>query len=678
MSIVTSPADNVLIGRGTNSSEVPRSRTLSRGQLIASLILAALLAAMTFRMSFLLGPNSDIYFGAAIARDIRLGIPLSGWEMAPPAFLFPDLIPGVFIALLFPGEPAIYLAVHAAFTVLLACGIFWTLAKRLAADRAVPIGPVLSGMLLLIALFLPFGTRLFANLSVVVWPFMHFASIIGGTLLLVVSISRLSTSPKPNDFAVLALTYFLAVSGDVLALPQFVAPLWLTLGVLVLRKVIAPRILVAHIAAFTSAYLLLTGAKLILNEAFLIHIPNATTWIPNLQALPENIRIAWSVFAPIALSCWWLMVICAIWLTISVRRSLKYLFSPPSNEHERREFFFALAGTLILCGTLAAPVLYGNLNVSAHIRYLAPILVLPTLFLSVRFASRGGRVSMQAALGIAAVLACIVPIVQLGLNRFDSKTLHAARDYQMMSDLDEACAKRGTLFGFDNYWLCKAPSVRSSHGVSALAVNPDFSPFTHISNKRWSTNPDGTFGAYESPAYGFVVLGPYSGALTCDKVIQAFGEPAAEESPNPLLRIMYYDRPSDIAFRNYARSPGSRLMKTRAAPSAVTPVELQMFKWSLQDQAIEISPTKPLVVELAPPAPGDVLELLCSPQITLQITGFDAAGNELDRVASAPSPGSRRFVRRSQSLPAARLRIESDQAGVVSYVAIYPDAVRYR
>jgi hypothetical protein len=344
-----------------------------------------------------------------------------------------------------------------------------------------------------------------------------------------------------------------------------------------------------------------------------------------------------------------------------------------------------LAGFLVVSAvsSIGFPVL-SELVFDQHdsaIRYMMPSYILPFLFLSLPLCilcSRGRPI-------IGKLLLCAV----IGLSTFNlfrsGESLFPWRlppnEPAFISFVDGLHDRYGVAAGYDYYWMAKPTDLYSRRGVRVNEILQNLSgPRSWINNLWWFIDRTEGRQAFIRK-HEFILASRY---IPESCIVAMFGEPAARHESGGDVALIY-NRPSDLAFRNFIRSPVLSALGFEIGGQVHSPQSLGTFKPDFFPTYAPGVVTAPGNTELAitfkSPARGNVLEISVAFDDDCDVAIF-SSGQQVGDVRMPPVSG-RGMQRRYFSFPDSpsfggidRLIVKSRRPNVpihIGHVFIYND-----
>jgi hypothetical protein len=241
-------------------------------------------------------------------------------------------------------------------------------------------------------------------------------------------------------------------------------------------------------------------------------------------------------------------------LLVSGFEFIGYRNAPGKRPKTSRALLMLLAiGIVSMTGSLAAASMIG-LPASLSVRYLQPLIVLPVALMAI-VAAASLRPRWQWALVSAVAVFGLGTLAAKGRN-FDAAAFAPPRP-ELVQCLDRLAGLHGFEHGYAGYWQSKPVGVLSSAGVRANAVWRDIVAWHMTNNDAWlAKRPSNSSGGF--PRYEFIVarddatIVPLFPAPGVSTVRGRFGPEAAQYRCGE-HRVLVYDRPEDVAFRNRLR-----------------------------------------------------------------------------------------------------------------------------
>lgn len=238
--------------------------------------------------------------------------------------------------------------------------------------------------------------------------------------------------------------------------------------------------------------------------------------------------------------------------------------------------------------------------------------------------------------------------------------------------LDQLASEQDLHAGYGHYWFARHLSMLSRRGLTINQLSLGrFTPDSWVNNRERFARGELSAGY---PRYDFFI----TGFFTREELLARFGPPAQERLCHG-VPVLVYNRPGDLAFRNFIRVP-ALLDAGRAPPTEVLGLP-EGNRWRSDGAALPApQPADALVLPFARPVRGDVLELSADGAHAFAVTLQTASGaTYVAQVPQVLGPGCRaRFVRLPRDLGAIIQATVRRSAGVgpaaVAHLFVYQDS----
>jgi hypothetical protein len=334
--------------------------------------------------------------------------------------------------------------------------------------------------------------------------------------------------------------------SDRLFFTQFWLPILVTAGVLALLKAFLPRnaafVVLAGCAGLGLGYLLARVAE----GRLYYPVSTQARMLPLQESLSltgqilKDLTVFFTNKAP-------LLLLPMPLLAFAVRDVFRLLRRRDSEKPARS--FFALLVVLCLAATIIAPAVSALWINILTIRYTLPVLLLPWFLLTLCIPPRWkltGPILWTAA-GVVLMTA-----TAMNGEIWDLRPTFEIPYPDEVRCLDNMASEVNLRAGLSGYWPAKRITMLSRRGLTVNQIDAGLAPY-HLSNNRWWYRGPKVRDAVEFPRYSFAVVDD----LDRELVRSRFGPPAAERRCDPYT-IWVYNRPSDVAFRNFLREAAVR------------------------------------------------------------------------------------------------------------------------
>lgn len=235
--------------------------------------------------------------------------------------------------------------------------------------------------------------------------------------------------------------------------------------------------------------------------------------------------------------------------------------------------------------------------------------------------------------------------------------------------LDRLASEQDLHVGYGDYWSSRHLTMLSRRGLTINQLQ-----LVHLTPESWVNNRERYARGERSaryPRYDFILLGFFNRA----ELLARFGPPAGERRCDG-VPILLYNRPEDLAFRNFVRVP-ALVDAGRAPPTEVLGLP-EGNRWRPDGDPLPApQPTDALVLPFARPVSGDVLELSADGAHAFAVTLQTATGATHGvQVPPVPGAGCRaRHVRLPRDLgPITQATVRKSAGAAVAHLFVYEDA----
>ncbi len=610
-----------------------RCRLLRAAAVLAVVVVAGLVAAVAVTAFDGFQYDSDVLYLPALYHDLASGVPIGHWRLPAVAGFFPDMplmfglllatsqdaqlaivLYGVAIMLLLGAATAyvisaviklrwwsvflVYAALYLWLTVILA-GADGVMLLRFSLIPSLHAGLLVSGMLFL-GLTLRLFRRPVSKVVCALWVLISAATAAGDAFFLV------------HYFAPAAICLYVFRRGakfpDGPSLLRIVALVVCTVVVLVGGLAIAERFVMLGSAASGKISLQLKPLAPLFSRTRVVLGPLA-------KANPAAALVS---LAAVALAA----VIAVRYLWVTYASGAKAAVSAPP-ERNRNGHFCMLLFVLSAAATVLFPTLvnYPPRWEASIVRYFQPIYIHPAIILALCacWLLAGSRQRLRAIVVGAVVVACVAVTVVRGRAILPKDPFATP---QLVGFLNRLHRATGVECGLGSFWLAKPSRLLPGSPVRVDAAWYPWAAYRHVSNLEWYMVTDGS-GRKRLRTYEFIV--PYE-SFPEDVIISKFGPPAdVYEDPSGLVepgagvyegqapRALIYNRPGDVAFRNYLYIPALAAMRMSPPSLILRPGNLQQYKADGTKRDAGGCTAVPvgdeLTVTFSSPAAGDVLEI---------------------------------------------------------------------
>jgi len=558
--------------------------TLALACLIGLSSLLILLGVITSAQSRLASLHGDMMYSLLLSRDLFIDhYEISGWWLVPGPHFFPDLaiVIALYAALPDMGYACtLYSVVYFAMLLLLFVGIFLNVNRN---KRTCALGVFGVGVFFIALLQDPS----YLNLSRwLLFPTLHGGPMLMGLALVLVFLKATREGYTWWLASALFFAAFLGMLSNKLIVPQFIVPLLLTASVFCFFRMVKLRDIVTTALVIAAGYAANLAVLEVLGWTAFLHVPPwartfpvadlaaiVSSWRNLADSLPSQFRETFLVW--LTLPAW---LIASIFVLVRYRRSMieRSICSLGDSQSSGSILFLVVLSLLSVAGTVTAPILTGRYRGGYCMGYMLPLFLLPSFILAALmvFFSRKG-LSALGGFGLSAVL--IFGLYRIAPATASLDTGRLKLPYPGYVEwLDSLAVSRGLKYGYGSFWRSRCFTVLSRAGVRVNDVEgTDTSPsyLRWMANPRWYLGKDGQ----EYPKYTFII----PDYLWKEKILEKFGQPAYSESTvdgDAHFEIWVYDRPEDIAFRNYVRLEAMIAFGQQPYSPVTFPSNLSTFK----------------------------------------------------------------------------------------------------
>ncbi len=530
--------------------------------------------------------NSDNLFAVEVCENLLAGCELRHYHLPCAPYVFPDMVLALVAVAVCKGLPAIFLTYNLFYyglTLLTLTALLRQTGLRLREAF------VLAGSGLLLVLVTHLDPAYEARGLLLFHPTNHAGAILVG-LFLTLLVVRSPHRPMPWPWAVV----FVAAGGlgqfsDRLLLPQFLAPLCLTAGVLAVFRAVRFRKAAETALLTVAACAVSLGVQRAFAHYFTLLPLDSTVRVAQIAAswrgfvdnLPPYLegqhilKVLWLAFAPAA--------VVALRALVSARAERQRAGSISDGDNRTRTALGAVALVSLLCVVcnLAAVVVSGAGRVPGFDRYLLGAALVPFLFVAVCLRALPGRPLRMLARAFPAVVVLFAG-AKLGLHHRQAFSRDAWRTPypEAAQVLDRLACERKITCGLATFWNARGLSYLTRERVPIHTILPDGQPWLH------STTPDGllTPGRHclAVPHYDFIVFDdrdpdPVS-RMERAQLERRFGTPRETVRAGP-CEVWIYDGLLATEFNLYLRSTlASRCRRVQASVGPANPAALGVAK----------------------------------------------------------------------------------------------------
>jgi hypothetical protein len=456
--------------------------------------------------------NSDDLWAVEVSEDLLgRGYELRGWHLPYAPYLFPDLALLVVAMTFWKGLVASFLTYNFLYAGLMA-SVLTALFRQVGLGLRAAYLFAVSGLLLLVVTHL--GAPYERRAILLFHPANHAGVLLAGLLISLLVVRNLHR-PAPWPSAVLfVLAGGLGVFSDRLLLPQFLAPLCLTVGILAaFRAVRAAKVLEtallsggAYAVAAAVTHALACCCPLLPLSVLLKEEALGASWRGFFQTLPSCVEGQY-----VLIGIFVAFVAAAVVVTLTFLRSARAGQGPPESAVGAGRpnvglAALALIGLLCCAGTVAAVIVSGAGCHPDFDRYLLGAVVVPFLFAGVCWRSLPAPAQWlgRAAPAAIALFACL----QMGVwQRGACSLADLERPYPDVHRVLDRLAREKTIdHGLTTYWPGRWLHYLTREHVQLRTVSSNGEPWLHTQNPNAFLSPG--CGSLELPRYNFLVLTP--------------------------------------------------------------------------------------------------------------------------------------------------------------------------
>ncbi len=580
---------------------------------VAALLLA-LLGFWCIRGSFLVwGGISDFLYLPSLYRDLVSGhYPLTGWQLTPAPYFFPEM-PLYFLSAALTPNIASANCLYAGFMLL---GIFAAiyrllrLVSRSRADRLMITGLL---ALLMFALSLP-QQQYWLPVKWLLVPGGHDGDLLCGLVLIDLAFSLIERVTRGNVVLFLVISCLTVVS-DRLALTQFLGPL-------VLMTVLAFLIRRSWNRFFAFLAVTISGgaAYQVTVWFFEWNAQQHHFIVPRLDPRYgghdlvlrywELFKQSWFEYAGPRTAIFILAVLGiagVLGVLVHIRLNKANQQSRSTGESLILLLVLSIVTWLVVFAVPVLTAIWGNADC---LRYTLSYLIYPLLVLGLVAGYILSRISNVRGMGLGAAAWIAGAVVCLPMWNEPDVSNATVLYTPAIATIDHVKTEYGLHAGYSGYWLSKPATMFSKKGVQLSYLQDDQGV---LESNNWINNPnhwcqtlDGPPGEY--PIYDFVVCE----GLPEERIRQSFGAPAKVVIENG-LKFLIYNRPSDVLFRCAGRAWAtaaadaplpSRIVRKRFLNHAKPPC----YPWNGGDVKV-LRPGDSLELRLQRPIVADVLDI---------------------------------------------------------------------
>ncbi|MGL4419411.1 MAG: hypothetical protein ACRCZF_01980 [Gemmataceae bacterium] len=611
--------------------------------------------------------SDDLMF-QSLMNDLRSGnYRFSDLAWGKNLYIFPDMPLFLLIDFLFTDVMKTY-AAYPMMTVGIFVGFGGLIARQLA--TSVPLirfGLLASALLLLSVVSQPQSHTIY-----VLRPGWHGGAIIAGLLYAWITARVLTTQRFSLHLLAAFFVAFLSTPSDKLFAVQFLAPVCAALWWMGLRGLVSfRRVLLFTIGSGLGMVAGMAGQVWLRKQG--IFVSQEDPWPTYAQAI-ASLKQFWVDLPALFALYPYTLLLSVLSMVLLVHRAYKQL-----TEHEEKPLvateFYAILTPVALLAALLAPAVLGVWTGLFSQRFLMSWYVIPPLMIAAAISTYPiPRWSHPAALGRIALvgLSIVAAFATLPVKHILSQPLSLTRHPEVVL-LEEMRAKHQLKNGFA-FWEAKRLTLGTKTPYRVNSMEGESYLGGWYVNLGWSLTerrPDLGNGI---PEYNFLLIrhpaGDPNAAIKTTRLKALCGEPAHVETRGE-FEFLIYNRPSDVAFRNFTRLPALQMAKRPLPPSVVDAPHLAIYKsyghmgdgsrWACGE-------TCPggLVLKLAEPSParGYVLELALDDNAAYQID-LHSNGEVVSRIPV--SPGGNGTHLRTLYLP----MVNSLNSGTIDHIVIH-------
>lgn len=498
--------------------------------------------------------NSDILYLASLYRDlVSHHYPLTGWRLTPAPYFFPDMPLFFLSAAVTSNLPSAY-CLYSGIMLTAIFGCMYWIGGAISSSRADRLLAVGLMALLLFVLTLR-SSSYWVPVRWMLAPSGHSGTLLCGLVLMGLALELVRKPTLKRIIAFVSIS-LMALASDQLLLSQFLAPI---AGATLLGAAIWRRR--ASLIAFGA----IAASSLIAWRAALWFL-NSITRGGNLEIRSVDPQLApWSLVA-----YWWpqfkqdwhqvagptrplfliaMASLLAVFVTVVQMRRQRRRQQPDSGVEALCFTAWIAIGSWVL--SFAIPVLtamWGNVDA---FRYAQSFLMLPFLLLAMCMIFALRRLPEATGMSIGLAACAIGIILSLPMAHAPAVENQNAFYTPTVAAFDQLKRQYGLHAGFADYWFSRPVTMFSKEQVVINPLEADGTALTAtiwIDNpNHWCQKPDGKPGEY--PIYDFVVCPPISE----EKIRERYGAPAKVVDCGS-SRVLIYNRPTDVLFRNMGRA----------------------------------------------------------------------------------------------------------------------------
>ncbi len=577
--------------------------------------------------------NADVMFLPALYHDLVTGVPIRNWRIPAVAGFFPDMLV-MFSILWLSAEDSLIAFVIYGVTIMLLLGVATIyLISSLIRLRWWNVFLVYA-VLCLWTLILLIGHDGVYLLLFVLMPSCHAGVILAGILFLALTI-RMFRNPMSRVLtAIWILLSGVSIASDPFFFVQFFAPVVFCMYLFRRRASFPEGPSLAKIVLLCVPSLaLFIAIQAVARKLFYLGADFVGPMIVQITELKPLFRDVYKEIGPIIESnlLTMLLVITSvlsalvilvwiIWKTYKIKLNK---ISSTILSYRLKICFCMLVFLISMLVSMFFPILTNYTRRQTGLpRYFQPLYVYPAIIISIGLSlllAEYTHKTIKAIVISVLFLGCVLGVVFRGSDMWPK---HLCERPSLVEYLDKLNVDTGLTCGMGSYWLAKPTTILSQKSMHVDTIWYPWGIFPHISNLYWYSDPNQGY-LKRLRKYEFIV--PYDG-LSERFITEKFGHPAKiYENPSisirpvggifegPVMRVMIYNRKSDIGFRNYLYIPMLILTKMPMPSRIQNPRNLQQYKlegkvYNIQNCSV-LSPGEYLKVEFNPPAEGDILEI---------------------------------------------------------------------
>ncbi len=502
--------------------------------------------------------NADFLNLPSLYRDLAGGVDISGWRYPGAPQWFPDATLFVLISAIIPSIHAANAAYGLVQLTLFMLGVY-ALGRQTLTPR---YGPRATRTVVIMAatIALALDQEWVINSFWILMPEMHVGVFVASPYVL--ALTHGLASEGSRRLPMVAGLGFVSVAvgmSDSLFLPQVVAPLCLTLSVLLwLRVISVRRWIVAVVTPLVGAAIGFGLSRWIVGETGALE---GYLQFAKVTLAAENARTVWlglltdHPFHVTTIAAF--VGLCSFIVGRAIRRG-----SLDDPTQRLGQLLFPVYFLFLFATNWISVIATGVFAHTADLRYLIPTFVLPAAW-GVPFV-----LDLQGAIRHPAFSSAVVVVTALttlssatSLPTRTTLTEFFAEYYPpWVRCVDENAARLGLKYGVAEYWTARPITMMSKRDLQVVQVQRDMSPLHWVNNSAWfDIQPEFVVTETETAI---------NRARRLDEglIAERFGPPATTFECNPHT-ILVYNRTQDVLFEQFLRQ--STLMNRVRKPGDV-------------------------------------------------------------------------------------------------------------